>query len=155
MLEAVVVLEAVAQEAVETDVGQPDQTQGQDQRPVLPPTQVDQHGRQGCGVRRVIDDGSDAGPAEISRPRQVRQQDEGGYKPPWLPGGGVGGEGAGQQDRGLGSQPDPGAPETVPSDAGWQAAWSAGPSAWKRLVVMSHLGCELTVASPAAARRSA
>lgn len=105
MLEAVVVLEAAALEAVEADVGQPDQAQGQDQRPVLPPSEADHHGRQGCGVRRVVGDGPDAGPAEIARPRQVRQQDEGGYQPPRLPGGGVGGEGAGQEDRGLGSQP--------------------------------------------------
>jgi hypothetical protein len=37
VLEAVVVLEAVAQKVVEADVGQPDEAQGQDQRPVLPP----------------------------------------------------------------------------------------------------------------------
>ena len=108
VLEAVVVLEAVAQKVVKTDVGQPDEAQGQDQRPVLPPTQADHHSWQGCGVRRVIDEGPDACPAEISRPRQVRQQDDGGYQPPGLPGGGVSGEGAGQQDHGLGSQPCPG-----------------------------------------------
>ncbi|HXL95150.1 MAG TPA: hypothetical protein VN969_39990 [Streptosporangiaceae bacterium] len=109
VLEAVVVLESVAQEAVHADVGQPDQAQGQDQRVVLPPAQADQHGRQGRGVRRVVGDGPDAGPAQRSRPRQVRQKEEGGYQPPRLPGDGVGGEGAGQRDRSLGSQPCPGA----------------------------------------------
>jgi hypothetical protein len=57
VLEAVVILEAVALEAVEADMGQPHQTQGQDQWPVLPPPKADHHSRQGCGMRCVVGDG--------------------------------------------------------------------------------------------------
>jgi hypothetical protein len=48
VVEAVAVREAVALEPIQTDVGQPDQAEGQDERPVLPPPDTD-HGA-GRGV---------------------------------------------------------------------------------------------------------
>ena len=88
------VLEAIALEAIEADVGQPHQTESKDERSVLPPANADRHGRHWCGVRGVIDEHPDPGAAEVSHPRQVRQQDESGDQPPRLTGGGEGHQGA-------------------------------------------------------------
>lgn len=107
MLETVVVLETIALEAVETDMGQPRQTEGKNERSVLSPADADRHCRQRCGVRGVVEEGTETGAAEISRPRQVRQQDEGGHQPPRLAGGGEDQQGSNEENEGLDSEPYP------------------------------------------------
>jgi len=41
VVEVILVLKAVSEQAIETDVGEPDQAKSGDQRPILPPADCD------------------------------------------------------------------------------------------------------------------
>jgi hypothetical protein len=74
VLEVVAVLQAVAQEAVETDVRQPDQAEGQDERPVLPPPENDHDGWERGGVGHVMGHGTGPCPCEVTGHSQIGEQ---------------------------------------------------------------------------------
>ena len=54
VLKVVAVFQAVAEETVEADVSQPDQSESNDKRPGLPPAEADQRGRQDSAVSQVV-----------------------------------------------------------------------------------------------------
>ncbi len=54
VLEMIVVLQAVAEEAVNADVSEPDQTEGKDKVLALPPAEPDHGGRQRRAVGEVV-----------------------------------------------------------------------------------------------------
>ena len=54
VLEVVAVFPAVTQTPVRADMREPDQAEGQDQRPALPPAETRHRGRQGGAVREVV-----------------------------------------------------------------------------------------------------
>src|SRR5208282_689634 len=56
VLEVVVILQAVSQKPIESDVGEPHEAEGENETFVPPPPEPDQEGRQRCAVRQVVRD---------------------------------------------------------------------------------------------------
>jgi hypothetical protein len=97
VLEVVVVLQAVAHESVHTDVGEPDESEGQGKGFVLPPSERDDHCCQGSVMGEVVGDGAEARAAEVADHGQVGKKQEYRYEPPGSMGARVGDEGANEQ----------------------------------------------------------
>jgi len=75
--EAVVVLQARAEEPVQADVGEPDQGQGHDDAVGLPVAGAEHDGRQGRGVRQVVQVRAGTGPSQVAAHGDVGGEDRG------------------------------------------------------------------------------
>jgi len=67
VLKMIIVFEPVAQHPVERDVGEPDEGEPQDERPAVPPPQTNDHGRYRCGMGKVVQQGPDSCPAQVTQ----------------------------------------------------------------------------------------
>src|SRR5437868_5861094 len=94
VLELVAVLEAVAEQTIEADMGKPDQAERDDQRLVLPPPDSHDRGRQRGAVSQVVEMGAKTRAAEVADHRQVGNQQRERYQPPGSVRGRVGDQGA-------------------------------------------------------------
>ena len=90
-------------------MSEPDETDGQHERFVLPPPQSDQDGGDGWAVGRVVADGAETGAAQVADHDQVRQQNGYGHQPPGAMGGRKGDEASGEQNRRFEAEPAAGA----------------------------------------------
>src|SRR4051812_43676553 len=105
VLELIVVLKAVAEQAIEADMGEPDQAKREDQRLVLPPPDCHDSGRQRSAVSQVVEIGADPRAAEVADHRQVGSQQRERYQPPRLVGGRVCDQGTDRKHCSLETKP--------------------------------------------------
>jgi hypothetical protein len=84
VLEVVVVLEAVSQKSVQSDVGEPDEAEGENEILVPPPPDSDQEGRQRCAVRQVVHDRPETSATEVTGHDDVWEKNGQWNQPPRL-----------------------------------------------------------------------
>ena len=84
--------QAVAEDSVHADVREPYQSERQDERFVLPPSEGDHRRREGGAVCQVVGDSAEAGATEIADHDHVGDQEDERYQPPGLVGGRIGDE---------------------------------------------------------------
>ena len=97
VLEVVVVLEAVSQKSVQSDVGEPDEAEGENEILVPPPPDSDQEGRQRCAVRQVVQDRPETSATEVTGHDDVWEKNGQWNQPPRLMSRRVGHETADQE----------------------------------------------------------
>jgi len=105
VLEAHVVLQAVAGQPVHADVRQPEQAQGERQRVVADGSGQRHGGRQQVGVPEVVHGRADPGAAQVAEHEQVGQQDHRGDQPPRLVRGREQDQRRGEQHEAVQAQP--------------------------------------------------
>lgn len=98
-------IQAVPQDLVEADVGEPDQAESQSDGCVLPPATPDDGHRQRCRVGDVVEGGPNAGAGQVAQCGQVREQQCHRDEPPGHAARGVGDQRAREQRGGLEVQP--------------------------------------------------